>query len=402
MLLPFETMAADIRLLGSAGICRCLHYHYGYYDHEMCHGYYPPFVFEDGRVVPVPGNTDPDCGSSQYLRDTFCKNGEDREMGRCVYSQDLFDEKIEEFLCRHREEPFFLFHPSQLPHGALSIPEINLLVRENEGLTLSEKIYASMVLRLDQTVGRILNKLDELKLADNTMVVFAADNGHCCYYHTERTGKKEHENAAGETVDHLKVRFTSESCGDIFDGNNGMAGCKSTNFEGGTRVPLMIRWPGHIKPHSQTSRLVANYDFISTIAELLGVSQGEGKDGISYLNLLLGKEELFREHDYVVYASARGPAVITRDGWKLRSYITDEYKFGQFGAFWDEIDGQVVFELYKADEDYREEIDLSGQYPEKARELKTILMRECDGNVIHGTTQAHFVFYGYDYRGGKI
>lgn len=373
-------------------------YHYGYYDHEMCHGYYPPFVFEDGRTVYIPGNTDPDCGASQYSKDTFLKNGEDREMGRCVYSQDLFDEKIQEFLEKHKKEPFFLFHPSQLPHGALSIPDIHPSVKDNENLTLSEKVFASMVLRLDQTVGLILRKLEGLKLTDQTMVVFASDNGHSCYYQRERTGKRENQTVSGETVDHLSVRFTSESCGDIFDGNNGMTGCKSTNFEGGTRVPLMIKWPQHIAPHSETKCLVANYDFISTIADLLGVSQGEGKDGISYLNLLLGREDLFEEHEYVIFASARGPAIITKDGWKLRNYITDEYKFSQFGAFWDEIEGQVIFELYKVDEDYKEEFDLSHKYPEKAKELRCILMRECDGNVIHGTTQPHFVFYGYDYR----
>ena len=162
-------------------------------------------------------------------------------------------------------------------------------------------------------------------------------------------------------------------------------------------MPLIFRWPGRI-PHGTSHRLVANYDFMATMAEMLGTDAGKDKDGVSYWPLLAGREDDFHEHDYVVYASTRGPALVTKDGWKLRSCITDGYRFGQFGAFWEEIEGQVLFELYDLTHDAGEEHDLSSQYPEKVRQLRTILMKECDGNVIHGTTQSHFVFYGYDYR----
>lgn len=372
-------------------------YHYGYYDHEMCHGYYPPFMFENGQRIDIEGNLHPDCGSDQYSQVTFQKNGEDREQGRAVYSQDLFDEKIKEFLYKNQDKPFFLLHPSQLPHGRLSIPQIYPQIEAREDLTLSEKIYASMVLRLDETVGKILGWLDELHLTENTMVIFAADNGHCPYYTTERTGKPMDISLEGKKLDNIHVGYTSEEFGDIFNGNDGMTGTKSSNFEGGTRVPLMFRWPGKIQPGT-TDRLVANYDFMATMAEMLGTDAGEGKDGISYWQLLCGNEEKFKGHDYVVFASTRGPALVTKDGWKLRSCITDGYGFGQFGAFWEEIEGQVLFELYDLNHDYKEEHDLAAQYPEKTRELRTILMKECDGNVVHGTTQSHFVFYGYDYR----
>lgn len=372
-------------------------YHYGYYDHEMCHGYYPPFLFENGKRVDIPGNLHPDCGSDQYSRVTFQKNGEDAEQGRAVFSQDLFDGKIKEFLYAHKDQPFFLMHPSQLPHGQLSIPRIHPDMEHRADLTLSERVYASMVLRLDETVGKILFWLDELALTSRTMVVFAADNGHSCYYSPERTGRPMEVSASGQKVDNIHVAYKSEEFGDIFDGNNGMKGCKSSNFEGGTRVPLIFRWPGRI-PHGTSHRLVANYDFMATMAEMLGTDAGKDKDGVSYWPLLAGREDDFHEHDYVVYASTRGPALVTKDGWKLRSCITDGYRFGQFGAFWEEIEGQVLFELYDLTHDAGEEHDLSSQYPEKVRQLRTILMKECDGNVIHGTTQSHFVFYGYDYR----
>ncbi|MEG1011975.1 MAG: sulfatase-like hydrolase/transferase, partial [Ruthenibacterium sp.] len=318
-------------------------YHYGYYDHEMCHGYYPPFVFEDGVRIDIPGNTQVNCGSDQYSQKTFCKNGDDLAMGRAVYAQDLFDEKIHAFLYKHSKEPFFLLHPSQLPHGALSVPTLHPSVKNNAELTLSEKLYASMVLRLDETVGKILRDMDELGIAENTMIVFGSDNGHCGYYTAERTGRPAITDIEGKKFNDLTSRYTSETAGDIFDGNNGMTGCKSTNFEGGTRVPLMYYWPGYVKP-GVSDRLVANYDFMATMADLLGTDAGTDKDGTSYCGTLLDCWQNDRQQNYVVFASTRGPAIVTKDGWKLRSYITDDYKFSQFGAFWKEIDGQVLFE----------------------------------------------------------
>lgn len=372
-------------------------YHYGYYDHEMCHGFYPPFVFEDGKRVDIEGNTDVNCGDDQYSNTTFEKNGDDIENGRAVYSQDLFDEKIYAFIKEHKDGPFFLMHPTQLPHGKLSIPSINPIVKNNDKLTNSEKVYASMVLRLDETVGKIMSYLDEFNLKDNTMIVFGSDNGHCCYYSRERTGADQGHTVDGRKIDNLNVRYTSKNVGDVFDGNNGMTGSKSTNFEGGTRVPLMYYWEGHVEAKT-CDRLIANYDFMATMADMLSTDPGEGKDGKSYLKSLFGEADNDQQQDYVVFASTRGPALVTKDGWKIRSYITDHYKFGQFGAFWKEIDGQVLFELYNLNDDYQEEHNLADKYPDKANELRTILMRECDGNVVHGTTQDHFVFYGYDYE----
>lgn len=372
-------------------------YHYGYYDHEMCHGYYPPFVFENGVRVNITGNMHPDCGSDQYSKTTFQKNGNDIEQGRAVYSQDLFDDKIKDFLFRNKETPFFLFHPSQLPHGQLSIPEIHPSLAGRKDLTNSEKVYGSMVLRLDETVGKIFKWLDMLQLRDNTMIVFASDNGHCPYYTSERTGRPADISETGQKLDNIHIAYTSDAFGDVFNGNNGMTGSKSSNFEGGTRVPLMFYWPGNIQPGT-TDRLVANYDFMATMAEMLKTNAGKDKDGISYWPLLDGRENEWKGHDYIVFASTRGPALVTKDGWKLRSCITDRYGFGQFGAFWEEIEGQVLFELYHLNTDYKEEKDLAAQYPDKVRALRTLLMKECDGNVIHGTTQSHFVFYGYDYR----
>lgn len=369
-------------------------YHFGYYDHQMCHGYYPPFLFEDGNKIDISGNSDPDCGKGfnfshpkyqEYLNDMSDKK---------TYSQDLFDEAIVEFITKNKDKPFFLYHPSQLPHGMLSVPEIDKRVLNNSELNTSEKIYASMILRLDNTVGLIVSTLEKLNLTENTMIIFAADNGHCFYYGEERNGFGIHKTTEGKPIDHIDVLYTSVSAGDIFDGNNGMTGCKLSNFEGGARIPLVVNWENHIKSGTHTDRMVANYDFMATMSDLLGINIGNNKDGLSYLNILLGQEDKFKEHDYVVFASENGPALVTKEGFKIRSYIHGNYKYSVFGGSWSELKDAVEFELYNIREDYMEQNNLAKLYPDKLKELKKALINECDGNVINGTTQPHFAFYG--------
>ncbi len=372
-------------------------YHYGFYDHEMCMGYYPQFLFENGERVDIYGNTHLDGGLKHFDEFKAGRESASKENGFAQYSQDLFDEKISTFVQDNKDRPFFLYHPTQLPHSELSIPCLHDDVKNNPELNLSEKVYASMVLRLDETVGKILNTLDKAGIADNTMIIFGSDNGHSYFYANERSGRREDIDESGKPFDHLTNRCTSKSVCDIFDGNNGMTGSKSTNFEGGTRVALMYYWPSKIAA-KETNALISNYDFMPTMAELLGVNIDEQKDGLSYLNLLFNGENLGSNHEYIVFASARGPALVTKDGFKLRSYITDKYAFGKFGAFWDEIDGQIIFELYNLNEDYKEENNIINEYPELAIKLQTALIKECDGNLIHGTTQPHFVFYGHNYR----
>jgi len=364
----------------------------------MCHGYYPPFMFENNKRIDIKGNTDPHCGKGYDLKYDHPKYWEYKndKSDKKVYSQDLFDEKIVSFITANKDTPFFLYHPSQLPHSVLSAPEIYPEVAANSSLTKLEKEYASMVIRLDKTIKLITDTLNDLGLTDNTMIVFSADNGHAFYYGMERTGYGLHVSADGRTLDHFNVRYTSESFGDIFDGNNSMTGCKLSNFEGGVRVPLLISWPGQIKAGTKTDTMVANFDFMATMAELLNTDAGKYKDSLSYLPLLMGQENDFRGHDYIVYASENGPALITRDGWKLRSYITKDFTYGTFGTTWENMKGKVFYTLHNVKNDYKEEHDLINEKPELAKQLKNILLKECDGNLIHGTTQPHFAFFNYE------
>ncbi|MCL2831636.1 MAG: sulfatase-like hydrolase/transferase [Treponema sp.] len=369
-------------------------YHYGHYDHVMLHGYYPPFMFENGNRVDIPGNTDPEGGKGFSYRDPRYSAYRNDRSDKKTYSQDLYDQKIVEFITANKNRPFFLYHPSQIPHLALSIPQIDSRVKNHPVLNTSEQEYASMVLRLDDTVGLIRDTLEQCGIHDNTIIVFTSDNGHCFYYGQERNGCRLYYDAQGRFIDHLNIRYTTEGVGDIFDGNNGFTGCKQTSLEGGVRVPLIISWPGHTPAGTQTDSIVSNYDFMATMSELTGVSQGPDKDGLSYLQLLQNKPENFCGHDYIVYAGLNGPALLMKDGWKIRCYIKRDSPLSQFRGEWKTAADNFIFELYNIFDDPKENKNLASVHPEILQRLHKLLVKECDGNVIHGTMEPHFAFYG--------
>lgn len=342
-------------------------YYYGYLDHVMAHGFYPPYMFENGEKVLVPGNTRKDCGKT-IERETQKAFDERWNMeGKSVYSQDLFLDKILSFIRTNKERPFFLFHPTQLPHGPVAIPEVHADYVADERLTQIEKEYASMVKMLDNHVGLIQKELNTLGLEENTIIIFSSDNGHEIYYSQEgRILKPVRNMQTGERFNNITTKFYSEVGGDVFNGNDGMAGLKYDNWEGGLRVPLIINWPGKIPKSKVLNNLVANYDLLPTFADLLDVELTENKDGISLLPLLRGQSDDV-EHDYTINASMYGGTIVTNEGWKLRHYHAKE-----------------IFQLYYLPDDYREENDLAAQFPEKVAELKKILIKECNGDLSNG------------------
>lgn len=344
-------------------------YYYGYLDHERCHGFYPPFLFEDGHLIEIEGNTLVNCGKS-IEHETPEAYAERWNMeGKAQYSQNLFLEKILDFIRDNKDQPFFLYHPTQLPHGPVSIPEVAEEYLHDDRLTPIEKEYASMVKMLDDHVGIIMAELKALGIDDNTMVIFTSDNGHEIYYSQEgRILKPVRNMQTGKFFDDVNTKYYSELAGDVFDGNDGMAGVKRSNWEGGVRVPLIARWPGKIKAGASSEALVTNYDFMATMADLVGSALPPNKDGLSYLPELLGKKG--EEHDYIVYSSFMGPALVTNEGWKIRYFSKKD-----------------LYQLYYLPDDYREENNIIAMNPEKAEELKKLLIEECEGDLDNGLFQ---------------
>ncbi|MFW6303400.1 MAG: sulfatase-like hydrolase/transferase, partial [Candidatus Sumerlaeota bacterium] len=360
-------------------------YHYGYYDHAQCHGFYPPYLFEQGEMIDIPGNTRDDFGKAP--ENETPENREKRwdMTGKKVYSQDLFDQKIVEFLREHKEEPFFLYHPSQLPHGPIIIPEIHPSLKDVEELSQYEKEYASMVLRLDETVGLILDELESLGIDDKTMVVFSSDNGHAPYYREAGRCDPSRNMHSGRPYDNITTKFYSELSGDIFNGNDGMAGLKFSAWEGGARIPYLVRWPGKTEGGRVSDHLLANYDFMPTLAEAVGVEMPEGKDGISFLPEIMGESDRQEVHDYIVYAAHTGPCLVTKEGWKLRFV---------------KLPKENLYQLYYLPDDYREENNIVFDVPEVVKPLSRELLMCCDGNFVNGTSEGHRIWTpGYQFYG---
>lgn len=326
-------------------------YYYGYLDHRMCHGFYPMVMFENGNPVPIAGNTRPD----SYIDSAALKSNGPHPQ----FAENLFMEKARDFIINNKNKPFFLYYPTNLPHGPVSVPAIDPLFVHNNQLTERQKMYASMVKMVDDNVGKFVHLLDSLGLAKNTLIIFGADNGHFLYYE----GRKVQ-------YDNIHTKFYSDQGADIFNGNDSLAGLKESNWEGGVRVPLVYYWPGKIKPGTVSNELIANYDLVATMADLLQVPLPDKKDGKSYLPALSGKK--FTPHDYIVFSSFIGPALVTKDGWKLRSYILGE---------------QQGFQLYHLPTDYRETKDLAAKYPQRTASLKQLLMKECNGQLSNGVFQ---------------
>ncbi len=340
---------------------------FGYYDHIQCHGFYPVFLHENGRRILIPGNTRPDAGKTGEWGSMEGEKERWNMDGKTVYSQDLFLDKILSFIRSHKDKPFFLYHPTQLPHGPVSIPAIHPDFVFNNSLTQIEKEYASMIKKLDDNVGIIMDELKKLGMDKNTIVVFASDNGHEIYYSYKGRIEKPYKNMqTGKGFDNINDKFYSETGGDVFDGNNGMAGLKRMNWEGGARVPLFVSWPGHFKEGLRSESLVGNYDFMATIAELLHVTPKDHKDGVSFLSVLKGEKPTLQHKD-IAFASPMGPALITSDGWKLRYFAPKK-----------------IFQLYFLPNDYKEAQDLAAKYPDKLSALTKLLIEKCDGDINNG------------------
>lgn len=346
-------------------------YYYGYLDHVRCHGFYPPFLFDNGKIVTIEGNTLRNCGKSiengtgKAYRERWDRNG------KAVYSQEIFLEKIRSFIRENQDKPFFLFHPTQLPHGPVAVPSVHPEVAGDPELTPMEKEYASMVKMLDEHVGAILDELRRLGLDKRTIVVFAADNGHEIYYPQPGRCEKPYRNQeTNRLFDDFTDKYYSGPAGDVFDGNAGMAGLKRSNLDGGVHIPLIFYGEGIIPEGVRCNELVCNYDFLPTMAEWLQVPLPVRKDGVSFLSVLMNGAQLPADR-YIVFGSNYGPAILTNEGWKLRYYRAKD-----------------VFELYNLKTDPQERRNVLDQHPDIAGKLKKRLLEACDGNIDNGLNRA--------------
>ncbi len=249
--------------------------------------------------------------------------------------------KAVKFIEAHRKEHFFLY----LPHSMVHIP---LGVSEKFRGKSKQGMYGDVMMEVDWSTGEILKALEKNGLEKNTLVIFTSDNGPWLNF----------GNHAGSTA--------------------GLREGKGTSWEGGQRVPCIMRWPGMIPEGVICNELASSVDILPTIAEITGTGLPERKiDGVSILSLMLGEENSSPRHEFYYYYETNSLEAVQRDFWKLvlphNGHTYRNLKPGADG--WPGPTGTVQVkepELYDLRRDPGEWYDVAQFYPEKVKELQLL------------------------------
>ena len=261
-----------------------------------------------------------------------------RDGGRGHYSHDLIFDRALEFVRKNRDGPFFCYLPVTIPHVELAVPADSLAEYLGEfpeigggqerriGYIVSPNpraTYAAMVSRLDRDIGRLVDLLATLGIAEDTIVIFNSDNG-------------------------AQSRFDVSE--DFFNATAGLRGYKGSMYEGGLRVPQIVRWPGHVEPGSETDHVTYFPDLMPTFAELAGV-ETPSTDGISIVPTIL-KQGGQRQAEWLYWE-------LVSSGNQLRSQAARK---GRWKFVRPRMDSPV--EVYDLQEDEGETTDLAARHPE--------------------------------------
>lgn len=319
---------------------------FGYNCQAHAHSYYPSYLWDDNRHIlldnhpEVPGHAGlPDGADPNDPQSYASFKGQD-------YAPDRINAQALEFVKANRERPFFLYYPSVIPHVALHVPDEELqqytdlgwtdppFTRSKGGYTPHFKpraAYAAMISKLDQNVGKLLSLLHDLGLEENTVVVFTSDNG---------------TTHLGEEVDY-----------EFFDSVGELRGLKGSLYEGGIRVPTIVRWPGKI-PAGTTSDFVSGFeDWMPTLLDLIGERQAtpQGIDGISIASTLQGRKQVQRPYLYREFPGYGGQQFI-----RIGDMKAIRQGMGR---------GNLDIELYNIADDIGETKDLAAKYPDLVAEF---------------------------------
>ena len=240
-----------------------------------------------------------------------------------------------EFIEQNRDKPFFLYLSHNTVHIPLEAPQELVDKYKNKpkpATGVNNPTYAAMVEHLDRSTERVLDKLDELDLANDTVVIFFSDNGG------------------------LRQIYTGN--GPIVTANAPLRDEKGTLYEGGIREPLIVRWPGVVKAGSQCDVPVTSVDFYPTFLDIVGAGKpgGQPLDGRSLLPLLRGKgrfaDRAIYWH-YPHYHHSTPAGALREDDWKLIEFFEDG-----------------TLELYNLRDDLGEENNLAALFPRRTAKLQ--------------------------------
>ena len=289
---------------------------FGYLNQGHAHNYYPDYLWENTTEYPLEGN---------------------RDGNREQYTHDLFTERALDFIDRHRKKPFFLYLPYTIPHAnnelgretgnGMEVPDD--APYSNEDWPQVNKNHAAMITRMDRDIGRIMDRLKEHGIDENTVVFFTSDNG-------------PHKEGGADPA--------------FFGSSGALRGYKRDLYEGGIRVPSIVRWPDKVKAKTESDFPWAFWDFLPTAAEIAGVAPPSEIDGVSILPAMLGKPQEDRRFLYWEFHEKGFKQAVRMGKWK-------GVRFG--------IDSPL--ELYDLSKDVSEKNNLADRHPEIVAKIEDYL-----------------------------
>ena len=277
---------------------------YGYNCQREAHNHYPEYLYDNDKRVTL--NNGRFAAHQQLPADADANKATsyERYQGK-DYAPDLMAEQAVRFVRENRERPFFLYFASTIPHLALQAP--NEAVAQYEGKWSDQPYtgtnrylphftpraaYAAMITRLDEHVGALMKAVDELGLTTNTVFVFTSDNGPV----------------------YNKLGGTDS---EFFESARNLRGRKGSVYEGGVRVPLIVKWAGRISAGAASDRVTGFEDWLPTLLDLCGATNSVAQvDGISFAPTMLGKEQEPRPFLYREFPAYGGQQSIRAGDWK--------------------------------------------------------------------------------------
>ena len=293
---------------------------FGYYDQVHAHTFYPKYLIRNSKEVPLEGNE----GTSFYEGKTHAQD-------------EIFKESMK-FIRKNREKPFFCYLPWTPPHGLWGIdqddPSWKLFKDKpwtaGQRTKNDAKVYAAFMHMIDRQIGEIIATLKEMDLDQETIFFLCGDNGGQAYFSTK-----------GRPHGFFGPNLNPET------GERYKAG-KGSLYEGGLKIPFLVRWPGMIKESVEADHLCYFPDIMPTLAELGGATCPK-TDGLSLMPTLMG-EPGQKNHEYL-YWEYVGQTAVRMKNWKA-------YK-GKKGDW----------QLYDLSKEVEEKENLAKEHPEVLKKL---------------------------------
>ena len=329
---------------------------YGYNCQRVAHNYYPTHLWDDDRRVRL---NNPEFSAHQRLPENAILSdpASYAAYAGTEYAPDLITEQALRFIRENTGHPFFLYYPTTVPHLALQVPADSLreyLGRWDDppytGMNgylphfAPRAAYAAMITRMDREVGRMVTLVRELGLEEDTIFVVSSDNGPTY----DRIGGSDSE---------------------FFRSAGTFRGLKGSLYEGGNRVPCIVRWSGRIASGTSSDRVTGFEDWMPTLLELAGSPKAAPNDidGVSFAPTLLGGRQDARSFLYREFPGYGGQQYVRIGNWKgVRQNLNPDARDAK---------PNMHIELYNLEDDPSETRDLSGERPDVVARIAKI-MRE--------------------------